>query len=180
MSFTKVLDRSIHTTALFLMTSMVLDGYLYTALELSNQVAKHRLGPLPSEPELITVASTMFNPPSSPTDMIVAEILLPKPNSIFPTPYLYVSNRNDPSPEGDTIAIFSLADPSKLELVNEVRTGLKHVRGMEVGGLDDKYLVAGGLMSGIVKVFERVDNGKGLKAVAAVKEVDAPSGFWWM
>ncbi len=36
---------------------MILDGYLYTALELSNEVAKHRLGPLPSEPELITVAS---------------------------------------------------------------------------------------------------------------------------
>jgi 6-phosphogluconolactonase (cycloisomerase 2 family) len=159
---------------------MILDGYLYTALELSNQVAKHRLSALPSEPELITVASTMFNPPSSPTDMIVAEILLPKPNSSFPTPYLYVSNRNDPSPEGDTVAIFSLANPSKLELVNEVRTGLNHVRGMGIGGPDDKYVVVGGLISGGVKVFERMDGGKGLKAVAAVKEVDAPSGFLWM
>lgn len=155
-----------------------IEGYLYTICELANRVVKHRFPPLPSEAEFITYTSTMSNPPS-PIDMFAAEILLPKPNSTFSTPYLYVSNRNDPSPEGDTIAILSIANPSRLELVNEVRTGLNHVRGMEFGGMDDKWLVVGGLNAGGVKVFERVDDGKGLKAVAVNGDVDAPAGFLW-
>ena len=152
---------------------------MYTVCELTNQVVKHRFPPLPSEAEFITYTSTMSSPPPSPNDMFAAEILLPKPNSTFSTPYLYVSNRNDPSPKGDTIAIFSITNPSSLELVNEVRTGLTHVRGMEFGGLDDKWLVVGGLNAGGVKVFERVDDGKGLKAVTVNEDVDAPAGFLW-
>ena len=155
-----------------------LEGYLYTVCELANQVVKHRLPALPSEAEFITCASTMSNTPSS-IDMFAGEILLPKPNSTFSTPYLYVSNRNDPSPEGDTIAIFSIVNPSRLELVNEVRTGLNHVRGMEFGGVNDKWLVVGGLNAGGVKVFERVDDGKGLKAIALNEDVAAPAGFLW-
>ena len=155
-----------------------LEGYLYTVCELANRVVKHRFPPLPSEAEFITYTSTMSNSPS-PIDMFAAEILLPKPNLTFSTPYLCVSNRDDPSPEGDTIAIFSIANPSKLELVNEVRTGLNHVRGMEFGGPDDRWLVVGGLNAGGVKVFERVDDGKGLKVIAVNEDVDAPAGFLW-
>lgn len=107
--------------------------------------------------------------------MLAAEILV----ATSPTPYLYVSNRNDPSPEGDTIAVFSLADPAKPELVNEVRSGLRHLRGMWFGGEDACWLIAGGVLGGGVKVFERVDGGKDLKQVASL-ELEAPTGFLWL
>ena len=68
-----------------------------------------------------------------------------------------MSNRNDPSPEGDIISIFSVADPAKIELVAEVRSGLKHLRGMAFGGSDDRYLIAGGAHGPGVKVFERTE-----------------------
>ncbi len=119
-----------------------------------------------------------FPGPPSVLGMLAAEILLPVPNKSYPTPYLYVSNRNDTSPEGDVIAIYSVADPEKIELVAEVRSGLKHLRGMLFGGPDEKYLVAGGVQGGGVKVFERIDGGKGLKEIASV-DLEAPTGFLW-
>jgi 6-phosphogluconolactonase (cycloisomerase 2 family) len=155
-----------------------LDGALYTLLELSSMLAKHSFPPLPAETTLIAVKPTMSNPPPAPNDMLAAELLIPEPNTTFSTPYAYVSNRNDPSEEGDTIAIFSIAGDA-LELIAEVRTGLKHLRGMAFGGPDDKWLVAGGALGGGVKVFERVDGGKGLKVVAANSSVEAPTGFLW-
>lgn len=157
-----------------------LDGVLYTLLELASEVTAHHFPPLPAEPTFITKLPTQKLFPGDPAElgMLAAEILAPKPNSAFPTPYLYVSNRNDPSPEGDIISIYSIADPEKLESVAEVRSGLKHLRGMVFGGPDSKYLVAGGAQGGGVKVYERVDGGKGLKEVAKVA-VEAPTGFAW-
>lgn len=119
----------------------------------------------------------MSNPPPFPNDMLAAEILIPPPNTSFPAPYIYVSNRNDPSPEGDTVAIFSL---NPLELVAEVRTGLKHLRGMAFGGPDDRWLVAGGVHGGGVKVFERVDEGKGLKLLASNEGIEGSTAFLWV
>jgi 6-phosphogluconolactonase (cycloisomerase 2 family) len=117
-----------------------------------------------------------------PDGMFAAEILLPEPNESFPGTFIYTSNRNDPDPGGDTIAIFSLAaGEDQPKLVNEVRTGLNHVRGMVFGGDDDKYLVVGGVEGGGVKVFERIDGGKGLEEVAklAADVVARPTGFLW-
>jgi 6-phosphogluconolactonase (cycloisomerase 2 family) len=112
--------------------------------------------------------------------MLAAEILLPKPNSSFPTPYIYISNRNDPSPEGDIISIFDFtSDSRKLELIAEVRSGLKHVRSIMFGGEDDKYLIAGGVNGGGVKVFERINGGKALKEVAKNQGITAPTAFLW-
>jgi 6-phosphogluconolactonase (cycloisomerase 2 family) len=108
--------------------------------------------------------------------MLAAEILIPKPNASFPTSYIYVSNRNDPHPEKDTIAIF---DPKTMEMVGEVRTGLQHLRGMVFGGEDERWLVAGGAQGGGIKIFERVNGGKGLKEIAKNEEVEAPTGFLW-
>ncbi|KAF8622957.1 hypothetical protein AX15_006629 [Amanita polypyramis BW_CC] len=156
------------------------DGHLYTICELSNRIFKHRLPPLPSEPEYIASSPTMSSPPSHANDMFAAEILLPNPNTAFPKPYLYASNRDDPSPEGDTIAVFSVGKPGELQLVNEVRTGLRHVRGMEFGGPDGRWLIVGGVHAGGVKVFERVDDGKDLRVVAVNEEVDSPAGFLWV
>jgi 6-phosphogluconolactonase (cycloisomerase 2 family) len=155
------------------------DGALYTVLELSSEIAKHRFPLLPAGPTFIAKKPTMFNPPAAPHDMLAAELLIPEPNSTFSTPYAYVSNRNNPSEEGDTIAIFFIQGDA-LELVAEIPTGLKHLRGMVFGGPDDQWLIAGGANGGGVKLFERIDGGKGLKEVAANSSVEAPTGFLWV
>lgn len=160
-----------------------IDGALYTVLELSSEInseiAKHRFPLLPAGPTFIAKKPTMFNPPAAPHDMLAAELLIPEPNSTFSTPYAYVSNRNNPSEEGDTIAIFFIQGDA-LELVAEIPTGLKHLRGMVFGGPDDQWLIAGGANGGGVKLFERIDGGKGLKEVAANSSVEAPTGFLWV
>ena len=159
---------------------MDLDGYLYTLLELKSKVVRHRFPPLPAFPTFIKSTSTMSNPPPGRTDMLAAEILIPPPNSSFPTPYLYISNRNDPSPEGDIISIFSIQNSDSLELIAEIRTGLKHLRGMAFGGPDDEYLIAGGVNRGGVKIFERIDGGKSLRLIVTNNSVEAPTSFLWL
>lgn len=153
---------------------------MYTLLELQSQITAHRLPPLPAEPTVLDTVPTMksFPGPIEELGMLAAEILIPPPNSTFSTPYLYASNRNDPSPEGDVISIYSVADPEKIVPVAEVRSGLKHLRGMVFGGPNDEYLVAGGVFGGGVKVFERVDGGKGFKELAHL-DLDAPTSFLW-
>ena len=155
---------------------------MYTLLELTSEVSAHRLPPLPAEPTLLDTIRTMANPPPSQfaADMLAAEILVPPPNASFPTPYVYVSNRNDPDPAGDTIAIFTtVGTDGKIGYVREVRSGLNHLRGMVFGGPEDRYLVAGGVHGGGVKVFERMEGGKGLKEVASI-DVAAATGFLWL
>lgn len=149
--------------------------------ELTNELSAHRLPPAPEEPTHLATRSTLLStPPEARSNMFAAEILLPTPNASFSTPYIYVSNRNDPSPGDDTIAVFSTADAEDgLQLVGEVRSGLKHLRGMHFGGPDDRWLIAGGVLGGGVKVFERVDDGQDLKEVASL-ELDAPTGFLWI
>lgn len=154
---------------------------LYTVLELTNEVTAHRFPPAPAEPTLLSTVPTLST--AAPRDaepyMLAAEILIPPVSAAFPTPYMYVSNRNDPSPEGDTIAVFSLAEPTKPELVAEVRSGLRHLRGMWFGGDDSRWLAAGGVHGPGIKIFERIDGGKGLREVASL-ELDAPTGFLWV
>ncbi|KAJ3513350.1 hypothetical protein NLJ89_g3001 [Agrocybe chaxingu] len=156
------------------------DGELFTLLELTSKVVRHKLLPLPAVPKFITSTPTMSSPLPTPNDMLAAEILVPLPNGSFPTPYLYLSNRNDPSPEGDSISIFSIENPDSLELVTEIRSGLKHLRGMVFGGPDDRFLIAGGANGDGVKVFERINDGRSLKLVASNASIEAPTGFLWL
>ncbi|KAH7927433.1 3-carboxy-cis,cis-mucoante lactonizing enzyme [Leucogyrophana mollusca] len=158
---------------------VIYENTLYTLLELKSRLATHSF-PLTNNALQHNSASTLSGPLPTPNNMLAAEILLPAPNASFPTPYIYVSNRNDPSPEGDTIAIFSTG--KEPVLLAEVRTGLNHVRGMVFGGENEKWLVVGGVEGGGVKVYERVDGGKGLKQVAAIgeDEVPRPTGFLWV
>ncbi|KLO04604.1 putative isomerase YbhE [Schizopora paradoxa] len=148
------------------------ENILYTLLELTSQLTAHTLPPLSSDAQplkLLACSSTLLHPPASaPVAMLAAELLLAPPSASFPDAYLYASNRNDPHPEGDTIAIFkpySSADPS-LKLIAEVRTGLAHLRGMIFFGPDDRFLIAGGALGGGVKVFERIERGASLKEIA--------------
>ena len=141
---------------------------------------RHHFPPLPALPTFVKSTPTTSDPPAEPTDQLAAEILIPPPNVSFPTPYLYLSNRNDPSPQGDIISIFSIQNPDSLDLVAEIRTGLKHLRGMAFGGPNDKYLIAGGVNGGGVKMFERIDGGKSLQLVAINDSIQAPTGFLWL
>lgn len=160
-------------TGLYLRSSA--EGILYTICELSDVVTAHTLPPLPKEAELLD-SVPLASPPNLP-----AELLIPPPNATFPTPYIYVSDRNDPSPDGDLISILEPVDASKkLKLVAQVRSGLNHLRGLVFGGPDDRYLIAGGQNGGGVKVFERVDGGKGLKEIVAKTDVDLPTHFLWV
>ena len=155
---------------------------LYTLHELASTLTQQAIPPAPNGTVGPLIANFSILPPGLPEGaaMAAAEILVTEPSPSFPEPFIYVSNRNDPSPEGDTIAIFTPVDEQgKLGYVGEVRSGLKHLRGMVFGGPDAKWLVAGGAQGGGVKVFERVDGGKGLKEVAAV-ELEAPTGFLWL
>ena len=159
---------------------------MYTLLELTNNVITHHWSLLSSRAP--TTVSTLPNPHIE--DMFAAEILVSKPIGIDGLPHLYVSNRDDPSEEGDTIAIFSLVNdgnektPKETpELVKQVRTGLKHLRGMSFGGVDDKWLIVGGVKGGGVKVFERVKDDKGeedMKFVTENKDIEKPTAFVWL
>lgn len=153
---------------------------LYTVLELTSEVSAHRFPPLPAAPTHLATVPTMARFPGPPAElnMLAAELLLPTPNSTYPTPLLYVSNRNDPDPAGDVIAVFDVSAPEQPARVAEVRSGLRHLRGMVFGGADDRFLVAGGVHGGGVKVFVRTDGGKGLKEVAAM-DLEAPTAFLW-
>lgn len=161
------------------------DDDLFTILELTNHVAHHKFNPLTIPiPKHIATKATMSNPVPQPNDMLAAEILLPQAGTTFPAKHLYLSNRNDPSPEGDIISIFRVPAPDvageQMTLVGEVRTGLRHVRGIQLGGEEDRYLIAGGVLSDGVKVYERVEGGKALREVVENKEVKAPTGFLWV
>ncbi|KAG9312267.1 hypothetical protein JVU11DRAFT_7570 [Chiua virens] len=142
---------------------------LYVLLELTSELAVYKV----HSTDMLTHVATLSTLKASPTPsgMAAAEILIPKPNRSFPTGYIYTSNREDPHPEGDTIAIFSLEKgEERPELVTEVRTGLRHLRGMVFGGDDDRWLIVGGVGSratslegGGIKIYERVEGGKGLR-----------------
>ncbi|KAF8554806.1 putative isomerase YbhE [Imleria badia] len=161
---------------------------LYILLELTSELAVYKFHSGPQHLTHLTTLSTLKESPA-PSKMYAAEILIPKPNRSFPTAYIYISNREDPHPEGDTIAIFSVEKgEERPELVSEVRTGLRHVRGMVFGGEDDKWLVVGGAGSGVggggIKIYERVEGGRGLRQIAeldnAVGSKLNATAFLWL
>ncbi|KAL0955550.1 hypothetical protein HGRIS_001787 [Hohenbuehelia grisea] len=152
------------------------DGQLFTVLELTNEVAKYKFPLLPGEPQFVASAPTVAKAPPSPHNMLASEILVPLPNETFPEVLVYVSNRNDPSPEGDAISIYT----AEMEQVAEVRTGLNHIRGMTFGGAGDKWLIAGGVNGGGIAIFERVDGGRQLKKIATKPDLKSPTGFLWV
>jgi 6-phosphogluconolactonase (cycloisomerase 2 family) len=104
-----------------------------------------------------------------------AEVLLPPPNDVFPSTLVYASNRNsgpNNDPRGDSIAVFTLDADGKLQIINQIFTGLSQVRGMEFGGPDNTFLVTSGAAGdGGVVVFERVGQGAGFVQVASNKDI---------
>lgn len=121
---------------------------------------------------------------AKPHELSQGEILLSPTNAPFPEPLIYVANREDPLPEGDTISIFtphSSSSDEKFAFVDSVATGLNHLRGMVFGGPSDKYLIAGGQNGGGIKIFERTGTvAPYLKEVARLDGVQKPTGFLWI
>ena len=166
------------------------EDILYTASELTNNLFAHHLPPLPASPEFLSATSTLqLQPGEGLGDRAVAELLLAPAlkedasdgdSGAERAPFLYVTNRNDPSAEGDTVAIFSLDNRTAPALVAEVHTGLRHLRGAATGGDDGRWMVLGGMLGGGVKVYERVDGGRSLKEIAALPDIEGPAGFLWL
>ncbi|KAL9709508.1 hypothetical protein Ac2012v2_007245 [Leucoagaricus gongylophorus] len=120
-----------------------------------------------------------------------AEILIPKPTKRFPTPYIYVSNRNtgtELDPRGDSVAIFELLDKGtkneRLQLVKQIFTGLEQIRGMEFGpvekGLEEFLIAAGVAGSGGVVMLKRVESGRDMEIVARNLDILNRSTFVWL
>jgi len=167
--------------------SVIHDDILVTLHETANTITTQRIPPLGQNSSGIISSLSVV-----PEDQVglegavfaAAELLIPKPNNAFPITLAYASNRNngesDPDPRGDSIAVFTLCADGKLELVNQFYTGLVQVRGMQFGGPDNKFLVAGGVAGdGGVVVFERVGNGADFVQIASNREVLGPRTFVW-
>ncbi|KAI0046974.1 putative isomerase YbhE [Auriscalpium vulgare] len=160
----------------------IFNGTLYTVHELASTLTAQ---PLPAAPNGTSTISTQLStvPPNNLTAPMwaAAEIAIPPPTAAFPVAYVYVSNRNTGSTtdaRGDTIAIFKTSP--ELELVAQVYTGLQQVRGMQVGGEDGEFIVAGGVVgTGGVVVFRRTQGGAALEEVARNTDVPTRTSFVW-
>lgn len=175
------------------------EDILYTLSELTSTLTAHHLPPLPASPKLLSTTSTLqLKPGEALGDRLAAELLLApalpedtrngKSSSNSSSgdgrgrsaPFLYATNRNDPSAAGDTLAIFSLEDPAVPVLIKEVHTGLRHLRGAAIGGEDGRWVVLGGAFGGGVKVYERIDGGRSVREVAALPDIEGPTAFLWL
>lgn len=160
------------------------DGTLYTLHELASTLTAEAMPAAPNATSTITTQLSTV-PPNNLTDPVwaAAEILIPDlhPDANFSTPYIYTSNRNTGTtvdPRGDTIAIFKILDSGSLELVQQVYTGLQQVRGMWIGGPDDEFVVAGGVVgTGGVVVFRRTEGGANLEEVARNTDIPTRTSF---
>ncbi|KAF8444000.1 putative isomerase YbhE [Boletus edulis BED1] len=163
------------------------DNMLYTIHELASTLT---LQEVPSHPNgtsqiLSNVSIIPHNPPAG-SVFAAAEILIPEPTAEYPTPYIYVSNRNTgvQDPRGDTIAIFENVN-NKLVLRNQVYTGLDQIRGMmsgeQAGVGGDAYIVAAGFAgTGGVKVFKRTECGANLEEVTVNTVIPTRTAFVWL
>ena len=155
---------------------------LYTLHELSSTLTQQII-PSPPNGTSPLVANLSILPPTYPSgsDFHGGEILLTEVSPNFPHPYIYVSNRNtgNVDPQGDTIAIFAL-EP-KLTLVKQIYTGLDQIRGMQVGGPENEYLIASGVAgnAGVV-MFKRISGGADLQKVAQNTQIAQRSSFVWL
>ncbi|KAG8863801.1 hypothetical protein FRB96_007638 [Tulasnella sp. 330] len=153
----------------------VAGGYLYTLHEISNTLTQQTLPPLTSGIQPTTVTTVSIIPAGADNSTLAAaELMLSPLNAAFPTRYLYATNRFDPNPLGDSIAIFSL---NPLRLVKQVYTGLNQLRGAAIGGPNGEYLVAGGLVGGGVSVFQRTRGGADLVKLANLPSIHNSSSF---
>ena len=156
-------------------------NFLYTLHELANTLTSQELPAAPNGTSTV-ISSFSIIPPDAPegSSFGAAEILLPSPNDAFPGRYVYVSNRNIGTgldERGDTIAIFSASETGELALMTHIYTGLQQIRGMQIGGPDDRFLIAGGNTAGGVAMFERAGDGGDLQLLARNNDLPTRTSF---
>lgn len=169
----------------------IFNDRLFTLHELSSTLSVQAIPAAPNGTSAIidTVSILPDDPPPN-SDYHAAEILIPKPTAKFPTPYIYVSNRNTgvQDARGDSIAIFEHINQGQsdegLKLVRQVFTGLDQIRGMEFGSVEngsDEFLIAAGVAgSAGVVVYRKTDGGRNLTEVARNLEIPTRTSFVWL
>ncbi|KAI8970588.1 putative isomerase YbhE [Trametes punicea] len=155
---------------------------LYTVHELSSTLTQQLIPPPPNGTTPL-IANFSILPPGLPEGaaMAGAEILITEASEHFPEPFVYVSNRNTgvQDPRGDAIAIFRV-EP-KLSLVDFVWTGLDQIRGMQLGGPEKEFLIAGGVAGdGGVIMLKRTEGGRNLTLLTRNLEVPTRTSFVWL
>ncbi|QRV88186.1 lactonase, 7-bladed beta-propeller [Ceratobasidium sp. AG-Ba] len=150
---------------------------LYTLHELSNTLTQQTIPALGSSNSPPVTASVSIVPSDStnPSALGAGELLLSPSTSDFPTQYLYATNRGE---WNDAITIVSIAN-NGLQVAKQVRTGLQHLRGAVLSP-DGAYLVVGGMNSGGVVVYQRINGGADLKEVARAYGLNQPTSFVWL
>jgi 6-phosphogluconolactonase (cycloisomerase 2 family) len=169
----------------------VFNDRLFTIHELASTLSVQTLPPQPNGTSTLFATASII-PPNQPAGAVwaAAEILIPQPSRKFPTPYIYVSNRNTGTEfsQGDSIAIFEHINQGYanegLRLVRQVFTGLSQIRGMEFGKSEnggDEFLVASGVAgSAGVIVLQRTEGGSNLRIVAKNLDIPERSSFIWL
>ncbi|KZS89150.1 putative isomerase YbhE [Sistotremastrum niveocremeum HHB9708] len=156
---------------------------MYVLHEDANTLTQQCIPCSPTTTTAPIVSSLPITPAGATTSQYGAgELLMPNPNSQYPTQYIYASNRlnnGNPDPRGDSIAIFST---NPLQLVTQVFTGLNQIRGMGIGGPNNEYIIAAGLTGGGVAVYERSQGGANLTLLARSTDTNAQqrSSFVWL
>ncbi|KZP30563.1 putative isomerase YbhE [Athelia psychrophila] len=166
----------------------IYNAELYIIHELSSTLTVQAIPAFPNGTSTL-LGNVSIIPPNPPVGSLFAggEILIPAPSAAFPTPYIYVSNRNTGTqdPRGDAINVYQRTPGSvPLTLVAQVYTGLDQIRGMQFGREDnggDAYLMAGGVAgtAGVV-VLKRTKGGAGLEIVANNTQIPTRTSFVWL
>ncbi|KAL1944018.1 hypothetical protein VTO73DRAFT_3836 [Trametes versicolor] len=155
---------------------------LFALHELSSTLTQQLIPHAPNGTTPL-IANFSILPPGLPQGaaMAAGEILLAEPSLHFPEPFLYVSNRNTgvQDPRGDAIAIFRI-EP-KLSLVGFVYTGLDQIRGMQLGGPENEFLIAGGVAgeAGVI-MLKRTQGGKNMTLLTRNLELPTRTSFVWL
>jgi hypothetical protein len=171
------------------------EDILYAINELTSTLTAHRLPALPAPPTLLSTTSTLqLQQGEALGNRLAAELLLAPAlragwrrgrscshdGGDGRESFLYATNRNDPSPEGDTLAIFLLKGPTAPALIREVHTSLRHLRGAATGGEDGRYIIVGGAFGDGVKMYKRTEGGRSVMEIAAIPDIEGPTGFLWL
>ena len=80
-------------------------------------------------------------------------------------------------PRGDAITIFRTDGAGHLSLVGYTYTGLDQIRGMQLFGPNEEFLIAGGYAAGGVAVFKRTGSGEGLQLLARNTNLPTRTSF---
>jgi len=164
---------------------------LFVLHELSSTLTVQEMPAAPNGTSRI-ISDISIPPPDPPAGAVfaAAEILIPRPTKRFPKAYIYTSNRNIgiEDPRGDSIAIFELINKGmaheRLQLVNQVYTGLNQIRGMKFGpalkGAEEFLIAAGAAGTAGTIMLRRTEGGRNMEIIARDLAIPTRTTFVWL